>query len=145
MNLTEQRHLLHVHHVNGVKQDNSSANLLPLCIDCHRKQPLHDHMFISTQNMQILNRLRREQSIVADDWTQAMALADLAVHGGLMHGRHKGFGVPVIGYEVMNAQEEVIAEVEIAWPERRIAMYVADDPAIEGWTVLSPVEFIENY
>jgi len=145
VSLTEHRHLLHVHHVNGVKQDNSSVNLRPLCVDCHRKQPLHDHMFISTQNMQILNRLRREQSIVADDWKQVMALADLAVHGGLMHGRHKGFGVPVIGYEVMNAQELVIAEVEVAWPEQRIAMYVADAPAIEGWAVLNPVEFIEKY
>jgi len=145
VNLSEHRHLLHVHHVNGVKQDNSSVNLRPLCIDCHRKQPLHDHMFISTANMQLLNRLRREQSITADDWTQVMELADLAVHGGLLHGRHKGFGVPVIGYEFINAKGLVIAEVEVAWPEQRIAMYVAEAPMIDDWTVLNPVEFIEKF
>lgn len=145
VNLIEHRHLLHVHHINGVKQDNSSVNLRPLCVDCHRKQPLHDHMFISTQNMQTLNRLRREQNIVAEDWAQAMALADLAVHGGLMHGRHKGFGLPVIGYEVINTQDMLVAEVEVAWPEQRIAMYVADAPVIEGWAVLNPVEFIDKY
>lgn len=145
VSLTEHRHLLHVHHVNGVKQDNSSVNLRPLCADCHRKQPLHEHMFISTQNMQTLNRLRREQSIVADNWMQSMALADLAVHGGLMHGRHKGFGVPVIGYEVKDANELVVAEVAAAWPEQRIAMYVANTPAIEGWAVFDPVEFIDKY
>lgn len=145
VSLIGHRHLLHVHHVNGVKQDNSSANLRPLCADCHRKQPLHDHMFISTQNMQILNRLRREQGIVAGNWTQAMALADLAAHGGLMHGRHKGFGVPVIGYELSDTRELVIAEVAAAWPEQRVAMCVTNAPAIEGWSVLNPVEFIDKY
>ncbi|WP_278453484.1 hypothetical protein [Stutzerimonas kunmingensis] len=145
VSLTEHRHLLHVHHVNGLKRDNSSVNLRPLCIDCHRKQPLHDHMFISTANMQLLNRLRREQSITADNWTQVMALADLAVHGGLMHGRYKGFGVPVVGYEFINAKGLVIAEVEVAWPEQRIAIYVTDAPMIEGWTMLNSVEFIEKF
>lgn len=145
LDLSEHRHLLHVHHVNGVKQDNSSANLRPLCADCHRKQPLHEHMFISMTDMQLLTRLRREQNITADDWTQVMELADLAVHGGLLHGRHKGFGVPVIGYEFLSAKGLVIAEAEVAWPEQRIAIYVADAPMIDGWTVLNPVEFIERF
>ena len=74
-----------------------------------------------------------------------MELADLAVHGGLLHGRHKGFGVPVIGYEFLSAKGLVIAEAEVAWPEQRIAIYVADAPMIDGWTVLNPVEFIERF
>ncbi|AUZ06098.1 MULTISPECIES: HNH endonuclease [Vitreoscilla] len=35
---------LHVHHVNGLKYDNSSKNLRALCHDCHAKQPYHGHM-----------------------------------------------------------------------------------------------------
>lgn len=35
---------LHVHHCNGLKNDNRNANLLVLCIACHAKQPEHGHL-----------------------------------------------------------------------------------------------------
>jgi hypothetical protein len=38
------RKFLHAHHVNGIKYDNSSMNLLALCILCHACQPGHTHM-----------------------------------------------------------------------------------------------------
>lgn len=145
LDLSEHRHLLHVHHINGVKQDNSSANLRPLCADCHRKQPLHEHMFISMTDMQLLTRLRREQNITADDWAQVLELADLSVHGALMHARHKGFEVPEVGYGVMNQNHVIIFEAEIAWEFKRIAISVTQAPEIEGWTILSPAEFISRF
>jgi hypothetical protein len=40
----QMRKFLHAHHINGVKYDNSPANLACLCIDCHSKQPGHSHM-----------------------------------------------------------------------------------------------------
>jgi hypothetical protein len=36
--------LLHVHHINGVKSDNSEMNLRVLCQYCHGEQPNHEHM-----------------------------------------------------------------------------------------------------
>lgn len=145
LSLSEHRHLLHVHHINGVKQDNSSANLRPLCADCHRKQPLHEHMFISMTDMQLLTRLRREQSITADDWAQVLELADLSVHGAVMHARHKGFEVPEVGYGVMNQNRVIIFEAEVAWEFKRIAISVTQAPEIEGWTILNPADFIGRF
>ncbi len=55
---TDHRNLLHVHHINGHKSDNRPSNLKVLCVDCHRKQASHEHIFISHQQMQLINRLR---------------------------------------------------------------------------------------
>lgn len=35
---------LHVHHRNGLKNDNRSTNLVVLCIACHAQQPQHGHL-----------------------------------------------------------------------------------------------------
>lgn len=44
LSLAQHRHLLHTHHKNGVKGDNSSKNLEVLCKICHSKEPSHQHM-----------------------------------------------------------------------------------------------------
>jgi 5-methylcytosine-specific restriction endonuclease McrA len=35
---------LHVHHLNGQKNDCSESNLAVLCIRCHARSPMHSHM-----------------------------------------------------------------------------------------------------
>lgn len=142
--LSEHRHLLHVHHLNGVKSDNRATNLRVLCADCHRKQPLHDLMFISLSDMQLLTRLRREQGIVADSWERATALADLSVQGALSHARHHGLEMPEIGYEITSSAGAVLGVVELGWPSRRLGVHISGGLHCPGWNLMRPVEFIER-
>jgi hypothetical protein len=44
VDLSEHRHLLHVHHINGVRTDNRASNLRVLCVECHSQQPQHQHL-----------------------------------------------------------------------------------------------------
>ncbi len=49
--------LLHVHHRDGNRWDNSSHNLRVLCIGCHAKEPSHGHLR-DTPDYRIYQRLR---------------------------------------------------------------------------------------
>lgn len=40
----EDKGYLHVHHINGLKNDCSPNNLICLCIKCHADQPNHNHI-----------------------------------------------------------------------------------------------------
>lgn len=68
VNLSQRKHhkLLHTHHKNGVKSDNSEDNLQALCVDCHRRQPDHQHMNnnkIFRKSFAQINQLRRKQGL----------------------------------------------------------------------------------
>lgn len=66
--LREHPRLLHVHHNDGVKTNNDKSNLQALCVDCHGKQPGHNHMHVSTADANLIDRLRRRQSLLP--WSQ---------------------------------------------------------------------------
>lgn len=68
VNLNQRSHhkLLHTHHINGVKSDNSEDNLQALCVDCHSRQPYHQHMNnnkIFHESFKRINQLRRKQGL----------------------------------------------------------------------------------
>jgi len=145
VDLSQYPQLLHAHHVNGNKRDNCAENLKALCIDCHRKQPKHEYMRVSHEQMQLLTRLRREQSVMrGDDWNDVLEMADSAVDGYIRACRAKGYAKPVVGYEVQAADHKVIAELELAWPAKKFGVLVDMEkkPALEaaGWHVLSIIE-----
>ncbi len=66
VNLSQKQYqkYLHVHHINGVKYDESNENLRCLCVVCHANQPNHSHMKPQAREYQsLIRRLRREQGL----------------------------------------------------------------------------------
>lgn len=140
LKLSEHRNLLHVHHKNGVKNDNRHDNLIALCADCHRKQPDHQHMFISHQETQKIAQLRNLQGIVVrNSWTDVYALADTAMHGIIDQLEKFHLPIPEVGYQIGNAQTK--AQLELAWPKRKVGISIGLDDAVKaqnlGWKVTS--------
>jgi 5-methylcytosine-specific restriction endonuclease McrA len=140
VDLSSYQHLLHTHHVNGVKRDNVVSNLRALCIDCHRKEPSHEHMRVRSNEVHTINKLRRSQSILSSqDWDDALAFADTSYNGLLDLYRSKNMAVPEIGFDVTDENGVIVATAELAWPKnkRAIIHQGTDILGLEkaGWTV----------
>lgn len=141
LDLSSSKYLLHAHHVDGNKRNNQVTNLKALCADCHRKQPLHDYMSIKAKDMAKLQALRKEQGILGDTtgWDDLFKLVDPPFQGLLRFYKTDGAIKPEIGYEVVDAFGEVVAEVEIAWPNAKFAVAANDRDrqllAALGWKV----------
>ncbi len=142
VDLNAHKRLLHVHHINGVKSDNSVQNLTPLCGDCHRKQPDHEHIFVKHEETKLITQLRSAQGLnVKESWKDIYDLADPGMHGvvDLLEKYH--VSLPEIGEEVQNSKSEVVAELELAWPLKKIGVAINKSEAVaatkEGWKVYS--------
>ena len=146
VDLSRHKHLLHVHHVDGQKGNNRDENLKVLCADCHRKQPMHEHVFVRREHMQLITKLRQEHGLISSGWKDAVAYADPAVKGVLNLLRNRGVPVPEIGYELMNPRGEVVADVELAWPKHKTAIYIRDldTSRFPGWRLYSLGEVVES-
>ncbi|WP_444934148.1 HNH endonuclease [Microbulbifer sp. JTAC008] len=142
VNLSDHKSLIHAHHINGNKRDNRPENLKVVCADCHKKEPHHEHMHVKYRDIQIIKQFRRNQGLDnVGNWEEVFALADTAVHGLLKHCQKAGRAVPEIGYEVSNQSHEVVAELEVAWPEEKKGIYINAEAAQNakslGWQIYS--------
>jgi len=142
LDLSQHKRLLHVHHINGVKSDNSSNNLTPVCCDCHRKQPDHQHMFIKHEETKQISQLRSAQGLnVKESWQDVYKLADPGMHGVIDLLEKYHVSLPEVGEEIENNKQEVVAELELAWPLKKIGIAIDKPEAIaatkQGWKVYS--------
>ncbi|TGD72211.1 HNH endonuclease [Mangrovimicrobium sediminis] len=143
VDLTSEPGLLHTHHISGNKRENHSANLKALCLDCHRKQPKHGYMRITHDQMGVINKLRKAQGLLhsSSGWEGVIRIADKALDGLLRYYASRGLATPEVGYELANANDEVVAELEVAWPESRRGIAI-DEAHLQaarelGWNVLT--------
>lgn len=142
LDLNNYKRLLHVHHINAVKSDNSSVNLTPLCCDCHRKQPDHKHIFINHEDTQLISTLRRAQGLnVRKSWLDVYKLADPGMHGVIDVLEKYHLSLPEISYIVKNNKKESEVTLELAWPFKKVAIAIDKPQAIaatkQGWKVYS--------
>lgn len=56
---TGNRRYLHVHHKNGIKNENFEGNLQVLCLGCHANQPQHAHLKKFPEYREFLRRFGR--------------------------------------------------------------------------------------
>ncbi|WP_330959327.1 HNH endonuclease [Photobacterium sp. 53610] len=146
VDLKEAKRLLHVHHRNREKSDNSPQNLIALCADCHRKEPFHGHMFIKHEDMLTINRLRGEQNVYANcDWNTVKKKADLSLHGVLNHCEKKGYKAPEVGYLLNVADRTSPLLLELAWLQRKFGIVLSDPVEVAGWTILSLEEALSFF
>lgn len=144
VNLSTAKNLCHVHHKNGIKYDNSPENLLVLCKDCHRRQPLHEGIFVTRTEMSVIQRLRSQQGLLtAASWSEIYELTDSSVHGDISMMQYKGYCPPVPGLEIRNSEHEIIATVEAAWPEIKIAVNVTP-VEVDGWKIYTVGELVKD-
>ncbi|TPH18640.1 HNH endonuclease [Litorilituus lipolyticus] len=142
LDLSQHKRLLHVHHINGVKSDNSITNLTPLCCDCHRKQPHHQHMFIKHEETKAISQLRKTQGLnVKESWQDVYDLADPGMHGVIDLLEKYHVSLPEVGEEIKTNKQEVVAELELAWPLKKVGIAIDKPEAIaatkQGWKVYS--------
>jgi len=150
VNLSSQKQLLHTHHVNGVKRDNSDENLKALCIDCHRKEPAHGHMQVNSSQVFTINALRRAQGLFeANSWGHALQFVDSAYHGLVDYYRKDKKEIPEVGYSILNSKGVAVAQVDVAWPKIKLA--ITHDLATEqaalgaGWKVKTLGNAMKEY
>ncbi len=137
---SNNKNLLHTHHISGVKHNNNDSNLKAVCADCHKKEPMHEHIFIKHDDMLIIYELRRIQGkMIVNSWNNIFRLADTSLHGYLKYAQELfDWELPEIGYIVGNNSEKVI--LDIAWPNRKVAVVIAKNDlskSLFGWDILS--------
>ena len=149
VNLQEHKNLLHVHHRDGVKNNNRPENLEVLCAACHRSRPMHSHLFVSHEQMKVLNSLRQTQGLMGGgDWRAVGRVCDPGLHGLVEELMSAGIPLPVVGLELEGAAENELCALELAWPRARtgIAISAVDRERAEalGWRVFHPFTVLDD-
>ena len=124
VNLGSAKNLLHSHHEDGNKHNNVTSNLRALCIDCHRKQAMHDSMTVSRADMDTIMQLRREQGLLAElaGWDEVFELIDTAYDGVTRKIMLTARALPEVFGDIQNGKGEVVITPQLSWPVQKYAI-----------------------
>ena len=81
-------------------------------------------------------------SVAPDGWEEAMELAAPEFRSAMEQWSALGLSVPETGFELTGPAGRVIAEAELAWPERKVAVLLPEQREwaaafeAEGWRVI---------
>jgi hypothetical protein len=146
-NFGTHKHLLSTHHINGIKSDNHFENLKAVCLDCHRKEPFHDHMFISRKDMETIYKLRDEQGLSSvNSWEEAFKLADKAVHGVLKALQAKRKICPKYVGRPIKCNNEVVY-LDLVWPDHKYAVSISENAKKANcfaWQIHRGIEILQS-
>lgn len=148
VNLTGNTKLLHVHHINGNKADNSRGNLRALCVDCHKKQPHHGHMHVSNEDMQRINEYRREQhKFDVFNYGNVLLYADTALEGLVTKCQSTSLPGPELGIVIRDDGKMI--SIDLCWPRRKVAVLInmanAQNLRKHGWSIFSAFDALKNF
>ena len=148
VNLTSESKLLHTHHINGNKADNSSSNLRVLCADCHKKQPHHGHIYVSNEEVLKINQLRREQhKFDVFDYINIRECADSALDGLIQKCQLTRLPGAELGI-VINDSGNMVA-IDLCWPRRKVAVLINMENArvlrSHGWNVFTAFDALNKF
>lgn len=148
VNLTGESKLLHTHHINGNKADNSRNNLRALCADCHKKQPHHGHVYVSNNDVLKINQRRREQhKFDVFNYNNLQNCADTALSGLLLKCQKTNLPGAELGITI-NDNGNLVA-MDLCWPRRKVAVLInVDNTQVlqrNGWTVFSAFDALSNF
>jgi hypothetical protein len=131
VDLNNHKKLLQCHHISGNKQDNAPSNLKALCVNCHRQQPMHGHIYVSREHMQKINELRSAQNLsTAASWNDAYELADTAYQDLLKILQKKGSPPPdQIGQDITDDSGAVVTQADLLWTKTKRAVVIDRDQA----------------
>jgi hypothetical protein len=151
LDLAGNRHLLDTHHANGNKADNEDDNLKALCKDCHRKQPMHSHMGISSADMVTIQSLRHEQGVLGGGgtWEDCLELVDTSFDGLLRLYQKDNRPIPEVGYDILDSRGAVCIQAEVAWPNEKFAVVMDNEEKLlveaGGWRCQTLSEALRGF
>ena len=136
---------IHVHHVNGNKQDNSDSNLKVLCIDCHRTQPGHGHMWIKPDLLEEFRKAKRERlaSLTSRDaYDHCLDFVDPALRSPAQILVRRLHETPEVAFEY-ESEGRVLFQADVAFVKNRIGLCLDLDESEKelgrkhGWRLLN--------
>jgi len=100
---------------------------------------------VTTESVQQFERPRaEEQKKVPDEWASVFQYASPECTALLQTCLQADVPPPIVGYELADPAGHIIAQAELAWEERRVAVFLPSQPddrskfAEAGWQTFSP-------